>query len=821
MQQDLIQEQIKLEEEMSARGVRRFLASVAAAQGDGREEETVYGQRLVAVKARDIAAQVDAWKEDLAQGNARKHGVAWRLIREMDSLVLAATALRCVMSTLSNGSTYTACVIRIGKAVQDEGRGAALLAEIGGGKLSQIVRDRLRQASSLRNAQQYLRATVDRYAEWEEWTPSECIHVGGLLLDMVVAVTGIVTIVTRRTSPTNSTKHIEPHPDVLAWVSKSVEAARFLSPIYEPMVVPPVPWTAPEGGGYLTPAIRPLKLVKGGRKGFNEELAHAEMPVVYEAINVLQDTPWQVNREVLEVMREGWEVGAKLPCFPPKDALEPPPKPLDIDTNEEARRQWRFKASGVHAKNRKIIGRRIAFAYAVDCAERYKEYPAIYFPHQLDFRSRVYAVTTLCPQGADHTKALLRLAEGKPIGDRGITWLAIHGGNLIKGLDKEDFQARVDWIEAHTEEIVACADDPFTNRGWAGHIDGRKVDKPWQFLAFCFEWRGVVRNGEAHVTHLPIALDGTCSGLQHFSAMLRDEIGGKAVNLVPSEVPADVYSDIAAAVNELLLRDAERPDTMAHAEEWIAFGVNRGVVKRPVMTLAYGSKTFGFASQLLEDTIEPTCDELELAGEPTPWQDNARAANYLASLIWEAVRKTLVKAAQAMEWLQDVARVVARSDKPVTWETPLGFLVQQGYREADMRTVKLMLGTRRVTLVRYREEIDKISRRKQASSVAPNFVHACDASHLMLTVVRANQEGIKSFAVIHDSFGTLAPDTDKLFTAIREAMVELYSTVDVLGRFAEDAAQQVGEKLAEKIPPQPTQGKLELTSILDSNYCFS
>ena len=185
------------------------------------------------------------------------------------------------------------------------------------------------------------------------------------------------------------------------------------------------------------------------------------------------------------------------------------------------------------------------------------------------------------------------------------------------------------------------------------------------------------------------------------------------------------------------------------------------------------------------------------------------------------MRKTLVKAAQAMEWLQDVARVVARSDKPVTWETPLGFLVQQGYREADMRTVKLMLGTRRVTLVRYREEIDKISRRKQASSVAPNFVHACDASHLMLTVVRANQEGIKSFAVIHDSFGTLAPDTDKLFTAIREAMVELYSTVDVLGRFAEDAAQQVGEKLAEKIPPQPTQGKLELTSILDSNYCFS
>ena len=39
--------------------------------------------------------------------------------------------------------------------------------------------------------------------------------------------------------------------------------------------------------------------------------------------------------------------------------------------------------------------------------------------------------------------------------------------------------------------------------------------------------------------------DGSCNGLQHYAALGRDFNGGKAVNLVPGPVPADVYTEIA------------------------------------------------------------------------------------------------------------------------------------------------------------------------------------------------------------------------------------------------------------------------------------
>src|SRR3546814_16441857 len=53
------------------------------------------------------------------------------------------------------------------------------------------------------------------------------------------------------------------------------------------------------------------------------------------------------------------------------------------------------------------------------------------------------------------------------------------------------------------------------------------------------------------VSRIPVALDGSCSGLQHFSAMLRDEEGGAAVNLLPAERPQDVYKRVAVRAQEM------------------------------------------------------------------------------------------------------------------------------------------------------------------------------------------------------------------------------------------------------------------------------
>lgn len=40
-------------------------------------------------------------------------------------------------------------------------------------------------------------------------------------------------------------------------------------------------------------------------------------------------------------------------------------------------------------------------------------------------------------------------------------------------------------------------------------------------------------------------MDGSCSGIQNLFLAFRDEIGGKAVNLIPMEKPADIYAAVA------------------------------------------------------------------------------------------------------------------------------------------------------------------------------------------------------------------------------------------------------------------------------------
>lgn len=49
---------------------------------------------------------------------------------------------------------------------------------------------------------------------------------------------------------------------------------------------------------------------------------------------------------------------------------------------------------------------------------------------------------------------------------------------------------------------------------------------------------------------LPVHQDGSCNGLQHYSALGGDPLGAKSVNVLPSDRPQDVYSDVCAMVEE-------------------------------------------------------------------------------------------------------------------------------------------------------------------------------------------------------------------------------------------------------------------------------
>jgi DNA-directed RNA polymerase len=117
---------------------------------------------------------------------------------------------------------------------------------------------------------------------------------------------------------------------------------------------------------------------------------------------------------------------------------------------------------------------------------------------------------------------------------------------------------------------------------------------------------------------------------------------------------------------------------------------------------------------------------------------------------------------------------------------------------------------------------NKINGRKQESGISPNFVHSQDGSHLRKTVVHAHDVyGITFFALIHDSFGTIASRAGSLFRAVRETIVETYENNNVLADFREQFMEQIHETQMEDMPPIPEMGTLNIRDILKSDFAFA
>lgn len=835
-QEDLIQTQLRLEEEMTKRGAEAFIRNVNNAKARADEAGTVHGTILMKGRVNTLALGIKQWMNSMSEGRAGNNATAYKKVRDLSADTLAYLTLRTIIAGISGVRTLQAVAVSIGSAIEDELRLGAIREN------DKKAYESIVAGAKKRSSDYYKHVYAVRRADhlddgWNEWSRVERLHVGTKMIDLTIASIGLIEITNEVEGFENSQNYVKPLQSTLEWIEKKNEATSLLRPVYEPMVVQPRNWTTPYDGGYLSANIKPLTLVKSNNKAYMEELGHTDMPIVYEAINALQQTAWQINSQVLEVMQQLWATNSELAGLPKKDGLEMPRKPFDIETNEDARKAWRAEAATVNLMNLQSISKRVSFSNTLDIAQRYNNYRKIFMPYTLDFRGRIYAVPHLNPQGNDIQKALLRFANGKRLGEEGWKWLAVHGANLI-GNDKCSYEDRVTFILDNEEEICAIAENPFDNRGWCGSIAGFKVDKPWQFLAFCFEWAGYVKHGEEFISKLPVALDGSCSGIQHFSAMLRDHVGGAAVNLIPADLPADVYGLVAKKVLEQIEIDIQTgtADELKHTDEgkpylkrgtktlaaqWKEFGVSRKTTKRSVMTLAYGSAEYGFKEQLMEDILTPA----RLNKEKFPFDgDGYGAAAYMAKLIWNSVNLVLVKAGEAMKWLQEAASLAAKEELPVRWTTAVGFPVMQAYPDVDTRRIKTAISGQLVKLTMHEEKKDKLASRRQRQGIAPNFVHSCDAAHLMLTTVRARQNGIKSFAMIHDSFGALAADIggDKgLYATVREAFVEIYETADVLQNFRDDVAGVLSEKGRAALKPIPFKGNLELSSILESRYCFS
>jgi DNA-directed RNA polymerase len=167
-----------------------------------------------------------------------------------------------------------------------------------------------------------------------------------------------------------------------------------------------------------------------------------------------------------------------------------------------------------------------------------------------------------------------------------------------------------------------------------------------------------------------------------------------------------------------------------------------------------------------------------------------------------------------MEWLREVAGIIAKANRGMMWTTPVGFVVLHENRKP--KEVRLATADHRI-VVHQQDDKQKIDVRKQVDGIVAHLVHSMDAAHMMLTINRLYAAGIRHFAMVHDSYGVHACDVDLLNRILREEFVRIYSE-PVLQNFIE---QQRKAHPGISLPDPPKTGDLNIRQVIESPYFFA
>lgn len=617
------------------------------------------------------------------------------------------------------------------------------------------------------NATRRTREIVDAMKESGWWNLPRLIGVGCALIDLAMETTGLFSKAYRMLDAASEKKTavISLSKAGLNWLAKKQTARRkqlhesgtLAIPINLPTIVEPKPWTELRGGGYYK---MPSILVKKNGENFvnDEHYDLAQMPEVLSAVNTLQDTSWRINARVFDVYRSCWDSESK-------DA-----KSLFLRADED-----------------KIDAERIAsIETKIDSAENLLGAP-FYFPYQLDFRGRIYAVPqTINHQADDFARALIEFDVPGEVDEASEYWTAIHLANVY-GLNKLTLDKRHAWCVENRRSIESLVRNPL------GELDfWLKADERWGLLAAAYAWLDI-KNG-ASESNLPIFIDGRCNGLQHLSAMSRDSRAAMAVNVISDGPPQDIYTEVAMKLQQIVAEDrGPWPDFWRGK-------IDRSIVKKPVMTTPYGVTPEGIKRQMrvAARAHDPSTPSLV----------------YLRDKVIEALEEAMKGPTDVKDWLQKVAKEMTKEEKPIIWTTPVGFRVVQDYREPVFKRLVTQSYSVRYFLPVTGDR--PVNTKKQELGIIANYVHSMDAAHLIKVVNALDAADVKHIAVVHDSYGVHASKVPLMNKIIRQQFLEIYRQ-PVLDRFIDEQMDRTGLDL----PRFEDYGDLDIEGVLDSEYFFS
>ena len=599
--------------------------------------------------------------------------------------------------------------------------------------------------------------------------------------------------------------------DFLTDVSRLHAIASVSQPIRRPMIVPPRDWKRGADGK-----------IEGGYYFIKQKIYRVEWhphrfdpsDEALESLNTIQRTPWRISESVHGYLKRNPSTGPELPSFKPMKVPAAIWESLSLDDKRVAQQQFNDDLANYVSQSSKAM----TFERQLLQAEML-EGKTFWQPHAFDFRGRLYPSNQmLTSQGDDVAKALIEFANGKRLGAGGLRALKIHCANTY-GFDKLELDARVAAIDEMLPAISRIENDIIAKT----LIDD--ADDGMSFYAAAVELCRALKceDPETYVSHLPIAVDGTCNGLQILSLLGKDSVGALKTNCTDAPTRRDLYQEVAKAVNDIIKSIIKR-DTpsleLEVAKSWYEVMQNqdvaRKVVKRAVMTTAYGVTSEGIREQLVKDR---RCDDLRLPAELKDlpvMRARHRMASFMRDWILEGRVSVVSEALKIMDYLRDTAKALAEQGYPLSWVTPDGCEISQRYVHLQDKPVRTFDNWMR----RLRKRTDRLTAHKMAGAASPNVVHSLDAAMLRMVARRLAESGITDMAFVHDSYAVHANHLEELNRVIREVAVEMFEGDWLLDSFHEGLKWLVEGTI--ELPVPPKQGQLDIgTELKNAVYFFS
>jgi DNA-directed RNA polymerase len=211
--------------------------------------------------------------------------------------------------------------------------------------------------------------------------------------------------------------------------------AELFSPLAWPMLIEPNDWSHDHSGGYLlNEVMRGHDMVRRG----NPTCIQGEKPL--EFLNRIQKVSYCLNPFIVGVAEKLDELERPVGKFLPIVHYPLPPKPVDIEENEEARKSYRREAAEVRNRQANEFRKSCRTRMTMEAVQRFKDREKFYIPWSFDYRGRAYPIPAfLTPQDTDFGKSLLRSYEQSYMTPEAEDWLAFQVATTY-GLDKAPMQ---------------------------------------------------------------------------------------------------------------------------------------------------------------------------------------------------------------------------------------------------------------------------------------------------------------------------------------------------------------------------------------------